>query len=234
MPVRNGMPWLEEALASVRAQNQAVEVTVIDDGSTDHTREYLRSLNGFCARVLESAGRGPAAARNAGIRASASDLLAFLDTDDLWPAGTLDALARTLAESPETGFAQGLIRDFRAAPGAAPEFLTPPYRFLNLGACMWRRSVFETVGMLDEGLRLGEDMDFLTRCWEKDVRKAEVDKVTLLYRRHPASMTRGLSGAEGSVDVYQRRINRIRGGHFNPAAPRHCSLGPYLGIPARG
>jgi glycosyltransferase involved in cell wall biosynthesis len=41
MPERNGMPWLEEALASVRAQNQAVEVTVIDDGSADHTREYL-------------------------------------------------------------------------------------------------------------------------------------------------------------------------------------------------
>jgi hypothetical protein len=43
-----------------------------------------------------------------------------------------------------------------------------------------------------------------------------------------------LSAAEGSANVYQRRINRIRSGHFNPAGPRHCSMIPYPGIPARG
>jgi glycosyltransferase involved in cell wall biosynthesis len=232
IPVRNGMPWLEETLSSVRSQNREVELAVVDDGSTDSTRDYLRSLNGFCTHFLELDGRGPSAARNAGIRATNSEFVAFLDADDLWPAGTLDVLAQALAEHPECGIAQGLIQNFRIGPEGLKDVFTAPYRFLNLGACLWRRSVFETVGMLDEGLLLCEDLDLLMRCWEKDVRKTEVNAVVLLYRRHPGNMTHGLSGAGfGTVKAYKRRIDRIRSGQYDPATTRHCDPNDYLGAP---
>ena len=230
IPVRNGMPWLAEALASVRAQNRAVEVAVIDDGSTDRTVEYVTGLDGFCSHFSQLGGRGPSAARNAGIRATGSELVAFLDADDVWPAGALDALAEALAASPECGFAQGLIQNFRTGPSGVKEFFTAPYRFLNLGACLWRRSLFQTVGVFAEELSLSEDLDMMMRCWEKDVRKAEVNAVTLFYRRHPGNMTRGLSGAGfGTVKAYKRRIDRIRSGDYNPSAPRHCAHDTYLG-----
>jgi glycosyltransferase involved in cell wall biosynthesis len=213
---------------------------IVDDGSTDDSREFVRRLlpgaKGLPIELLDvDAGSGPAAARNAGIRARNSDLVAFLDADDLWPAGTLPALVEMLAAQPESAFAQGLIRNFCAPTSNGKQagvkrFITPPYRFLNLGANLWRREVFETVGLLDEDLRLCEDLDFLMRCWEKDLRKAELDRVTLYYRRHSGSMTHGLSGAGfGMIKAYKKKMERIRRGEHDPSLARHIGMGAYLG-----
>jgi glycosyltransferase involved in cell wall biosynthesis len=230
IPVRNGMPWIVEALASVRAQDCDLEIAIIDDGSTDGTVEFLKSLNGWCSHFCELAGLGPSAARNAGIRATRSEFLAFLDADDLWCEGALAGLLEALSGNPECGFAQGMVQNFRCGPDGVKEFLTAPYRYLNLGACLWRRGLFETVGLLDEELSLCEDLDLLMRCWEKDVRKVEVNAVTLFYRRHAGNMTRGLSGAGfGTVKAYKRRIERIRNGRYDPSIPRHCASDTYLG-----
>jgi len=231
IPVRNGAAFLDETFRSIWAQNYTpLEVVVVDDGSTDGTQAKVRAMSGLPVRLIEAGGVGPAAARNAGIRATESDLVAFLDADDLWVHGALARLAKTLAEHPEYGVAQGMIRNFSDLRPGNRRFVTGPYRFFNLGASLWRRSIFETVGMLDEELRLCEDLDMTLRCWEHDIRKAEVETVVLHYRRHTESMTHGLSGAGfGSVKAYKKRIDRIRSGQVNPDKPRHMDLHRYLG-----
>ena len=111
-----------------------------------------------------------------------------------------------------------------------PEVSWKPYRFINLGSGLWRRSVFETVGLFDQSLRLGEDQDFFMRCWERDIRRVLVDCVTLYYRRHSGNMTRGLEGAGfGTLRIYRNRIERIRRGQYDPNCPRHVSWPEYLG-----
>lgn len=231
IPVRNGATFLDETLISIWAQNYTpLEVVVVDDGSTDGTIEKVRAMQGKPVRLLELNGVGPAAARNAGIQASDSELIAFLDADDMWAGGALYRLSKTLAERPDTGIAQGLIRNFNESRPGSRRFITGAYRFFNLGASLWRRSIFETVGLLDEELRLCEDLDVTMRCWERDIRKAEVESVVLHYRRHPDSMTHGLSGAGfGSVKAYKKRIDRIRRGEVDPNLPRHIDLHRYLG-----
>jgi hypothetical protein len=150
--------------------------------------------------------------------------------DDVWPSGTLHLLAAALQSHPEASFAQGLIQNFRVLEDGSTRFFTAPYRFLNLGACLYRRTIFEQVGLLDESLRMCEDLDFLMRCWEKDVRKAQVDAVTLHYRRHPNNMTAGLRGADlGTVQAFKRRIDRIRSGQCDPNLARHLPSHEYLG-----
>jgi hypothetical protein len=102
---------------------------------------------------------------------------------------------------------------------------------VNLGASLYRRGLFDTVGLLDESLRFSEDLDFLMRCWEKDVRKALVDEVTLHYRRHPNSMTAGVKGdGFDTVQVVNRRIERARRGVYNPKQPRHLPAIDYIGV----
>ena len=68
---------------------------VVDDGSTDGTRDYLASIAGV--RVLQQAKRGPGAARNAGVAAAKGDYIAFLDSDDIWFPWTLEVGSRVVS-----------------------------------------------------------------------------------------------------------------------------------------
>jgi len=228
-PVRNGMPYLRDAIECVLAQKYAaVEMVVVDDGSTDGSGAFARGT-GSC-RVLETPDIGPAGARNAGIRASKSDLLLFLDADDLLGPFALQSSVEALVSAPDAGFAQGCIQNFTTRPDGSIHLSTRPYRFINLGSGLWRRSVIEKVGLFDELLWLGEDQDFFMRCWERDIRRELVDCVTLYYRRHDGNMTHGLKGAEfGLMGIYRKRIERIRRGEYDPKIPRRVSWPEYLG-----
>jgi glycosyltransferase involved in cell wall biosynthesis len=227
-PVRNGLPYLREAIKSIHAQQYAeLEMVVVDDGSTDESADVARNLG---CRVLETPRVGPAGARNAGIRASKSELLLFLDADDLPGPNALHTSVEALLRTPEAGFAQGWIQNFNAGPDGAIKLFTKPYRFINLGSGLWRRSVVETVGLFDESLQLGEDQDFFMRCWEQDIPRVLVDCVMLYYRRHPGNMTHGLKGAEfGLMRIYRKRIERIRSGEYDPDIPRRVTWPDYLG-----
>jgi glycosyltransferase involved in cell wall biosynthesis len=223
------MPYLREAIECLLAQQyDAMEIVVVDDDSTDGSGTYARDT-GSC-RVLETPGIGPAGARNAGIRASKSDLLLFLDADDLLAPFALDRAVQALLRAPKAGFAQGCIQNFTAKADGGIHLFTRPYRFVNLGSGLWRRSVIETVGLFDESLRLGEDQDLFMRCWERDIHKVLLDSVMLYYRRHEGNMTRGLKGAEfGLMGIYRKRIERIRRGEYDPNTARHVSWPEYLG-----
>ncbi len=87
IPAHNADATLDETLRSVRSQtHRALEILVVDDGSTDGTRQLAERHGQADARVrvLTQANRGVAAARNLGWRGAASDLIAFVDADDLW------------------------------------------------------------------------------------------------------------------------------------------------------
>ena len=107
---------------------------------------------------------------------------------------------------------------------------TRPYRYINIGSGVWRRSVFERLGLFDETLRYCEDLDFFMRCWERDIQKALIDTLVLLYRRHEGNMTRGLQGADfGTVRAFRKRIERIDRGEYDPKSPRRVSWPEYFG-----
>ncbi|MFW8602214.1 glycosyltransferase family 2 protein [Desulfobacterota bacterium M19] len=84
IPVYNAEQYISNALGSVFAQTvQPLEIVVVDDGSTDATRQVL---SGYEDRihVITQDNMGPSAARNMGIRKAAGDFIAFLDADDEW------------------------------------------------------------------------------------------------------------------------------------------------------
>src|SRR5665213_4169463 len=94
LPVRDGLPWLDEQLGALAAQHcdEPWEVVVADNGSSDASVALARDWAERCAamRVLDASARvGPAAARNAGVMAARGELLAFCDADDVVQAGWL-------------------------------------------------------------------------------------------------------------------------------------------------
>jgi glycosyltransferase involved in cell wall biosynthesis len=176
--------------------------------------------------------QGPAAARNKAIQSSHGEFIAFLDLDDRWSAGHLHRLLAALQANPEAGIAQGHIRKFLTADDGRLYLCSAPYFFVNLGAALYRRSVFDRCGLFDATLRFGEDFDLIVRCWEQGILKVQVPELSLLYHRHQGNMTNGKSIVDlGAVQVYKRRLDRRRSGLLDPSLPelRRVSFADYLG-----
>lgn len=103
IPTWNRAGLVCEAVESALEQLPGrVEVVVVDDCSTDGTVEVLARRFGSGVRVLRSARRsGAGAARNLGVRMATGELIAFLDSDDIWLPGKLDAELRALELFPD-------------------------------------------------------------------------------------------------------------------------------------
>ncbi len=85
IPTYNRSRIVTRAIDSVLSQSyENFEVIVIDDGSTDDTKEVLKNKYGDSIRYIYQPNKGPSAARNTGINASRFELIAFLDSDDEW------------------------------------------------------------------------------------------------------------------------------------------------------
>ena len=189
VPVFNGAHHVREARASIEAQQYpGIEVIVVDDGSTDDTATIVDEP-GFATTVIHQDNSGPAAARNRGIEASTADLLAFLDADDLWPAGKLALQVGALQREAELDVVLGRIKfvGLDGAPMPAVDFEDPiehTVASVHLGGAVFRRRAFERVGPFDESLRFSEDHDWFLRAREQQLTMRLLPDVTLVYRFH--------------------------------------------------
>ena len=175
IPVRNGMPLLEEQLRALAAQqcDEPWEVIVSDNGSNDGSLEFARDWAATRpnVHVVDASGlAGASAARNAGVDVARGDLLAFCDADDVVLAGWLAACAEAL-KSADLVAGRFDFWSLNLIPPAPPvRAATRQLGFLpaGLGANLAvRRHPFEEVGGFDETCIPGEDIDL---CWRLQLR----------------------------------------------------------------
>jgi glycosyltransferase involved in cell wall biosynthesis len=187
--VRDGASFLAEAIESALAHPALGRLVVVDDGSTDGSLGIARGFAGVETIRLETP-RGPAAARNAGLDAAAAPLVSFLDGDDRWPDFRAEGDPRLppLEADPELEMVVGRLRMFRIE-GDGSTAWSEPRRQLQVGAALYRRSLFERIGPFDETLVGCEDFDWYSRAVEGGARSLQIDDVTLFYRRHPGNLT---------------------------------------------
>jgi glycosyltransferase involved in cell wall biosynthesis len=208
IPVFNGERFLGEAVESVLDQKySAIEIIVVDDGSTDNTATVARSLP-ETVRYLHQSNQGPAAARNRGIEQAQGSFIAFADADDLWPAGKLELQLPYLIEDSKIDIVLGRIQQVTVdGPTQSPD----PAFSVNLGSAVMRKSVFERIGLFDETMRYSEDVDWFMRARESGAAIVTIDAVTLLYRQHEQNMTRGKSTSELNVlKALKKSLDRRR------------------------
>ena len=129
IPTWNRAHIVCEAVQSALSQRQeAVEVIVVNDASTDGTGALLKQTFGSQVRLSQlEIRRGPGAARNAGALLAGGEFVAFLDSDDIWLPGKLDAELRILAEFPA---ANAVVSDSQSFFEGEPD---GPSRFAQNG-----------------------------------------------------------------------------------------------------
>ncbi len=196
MPVYNGERFIQEALDSIAGQGYPlIEIIVVDDGSTDSTREVVGGIDGPL-RYYWQHNAGPASARNLGLRHSGGEFIAFLDADDLWLPGKLGRRVVCLTERPELLCCLGHIQNFWMDELAdeAKEF--EGMRFaeelpgFHLCATLARRRLFEDLGSFDPGLRTGSDTDWLLRMRDAGVPYEVLPDLVAKRRLHSGNLTR--------------------------------------------
>ncbi len=175
LPTFNRAAWVKEAAVSVLGQKGvSFELVIVDDGSRDGTAEMLRREFGDHIRLFSTPNRGVSAARNRGVRESQGSLIAFLDSDDLWFPGKLQAQVEYLRAHPAMEICQTeelwLRNGKRVNPCAhhrKPDgwIFEPSLRrcLVSPSAVMMTRNLFDRVGGFDEGLPACEDYDLWLR-----------------------------------------------------------------------
>lgn len=214
IPVFNGEGFIKEAVENVISQNYpALELIIVDDGSTDRTDEIIEQLT-YDIRYFKQENGGPASARNRGIRDASGDLIVFLDVDDFWPENNLEVFVNEMTVDPDLevvhGYAQLIqynseINDY--------EYIGNPresFRYY-IGAACYRKSAFIKVGLFDTTLMFGEDNDWFYRAVELKVNIKRLEDVTLLVRRHGGNMTEGKDLVElNTLRVFKKHLDRMR------------------------
>lgn len=215
LPVRNGAPYIAEAIGSALLQlAPGDEVIVVDNGSTDDTVSVVLALGDPRVTLIAEERPGPAPARNAGLRVATGTLVSFLDHDDYWPEGRNAGLLAALAADPDANAAHGRLR-VMVEPGADDQgFAGLDGTFapsVGLHVHLFRRSLIDATGPMDEGMRLGSDVDYLARLKQAGMRSAVYDGDAAVYRRHGSNITLDVAGKrEGMFGVLTRNLKRRR------------------------
>lgn len=176
VPVLNRNEALKRAVGSVVSKTSRISVVVVDDGSAPEfslVADSVAELAGGRVQVVHQENRGPAAARNVGLRCINSPFVMFLDSDDELAATAFGAIDRYLLRRDDVGMVCGAVRVVSpdgAVTISQPEVLPGiPWAKLTWfsGSFAVRTDVARGVGGYDEALHFGENTDFIIRLAEE-------------------------------------------------------------------
>jgi glycosyltransferase involved in cell wall biosynthesis len=215
IPVLDGERFIGESLESVLAQTAPpAEIVVVDDGSTDATPSIVRRYPSV--HYIRQDQSGPGAARNRGIAATTSPLVAFHDADDLMVPERLERQALHLQEHPGTAAVIGRQEILLEAGTAPPAWLMPDVIRGDLGgynliAMTVRREALDAVGGFDPSYPFAGDRDLLVRLRGAGFGIDFTEDVVLLRRIHEANLTdRPRSGGHATIRSLRAHIERSR------------------------
>jgi glycosyltransferase involved in cell wall biosynthesis len=226
MPVYNAMPYLEEAVHSITSQTfEDFSLLIVDDGSTDGSLAFLKTLTDRRVSIIPSSIRGgQGAARNLALAQCETEYTAFMDADDVSLQTRLEKQVEFLDENRAIGFVgtRILYMGESGRRGFSPplsltqseiriDLLRQRHALVN-ATLMFRTKLLKACG----GFRIygaGEDWDLFLRMTEL-CRVANLDEILYLYRVH-----------KGKTTTVQAEHVRLRYAHACECARVRCEGG---------
>jgi glycosyltransferase involved in cell wall biosynthesis len=206
VPVFNAEKTLQsclDALVSQELAEEQYEVIVIDNGSTDGTWSIIQSYGSRVRGIQELKTQSSYAARNAGVRASRAELIAFTDADCVPDSRWLRCLLESFNNNPGVGCVAGEVlafnpvapvERFSAQAGILRQrkSLNHRYRpYAQTANVAYRRKVFEQIGLFNGSLKSAGDADFCWRMQEQTGWELCFNEAATVQHRH-RSTTREL------------------------------------------
>jgi len=194
VPCYNTARFVADTLRSVFAQTyRDFEVVLVNDGSPD-TPELEKAIAPWRDKItyLHTKNCGLAGARNNGIRAAKGELIALLDSDDMWEPNYLEVQVRELDADPTADIVYPRVLNFgeksashKWSPMSHGEVTFS--RLVNQEitvavSVLARRAALERAGLFDDSLRSCEDFDMWLRCVKSGIRIAYHNQVLVRYR----------------------------------------------------
>jgi glycosyltransferase involved in cell wall biosynthesis len=239
IPTYNSEEFISEALDSVKNQTfQDFEIIVVDDGSSDSTREIVKG-HPTNPKLLEQKNSGPASARNRGIGLAHGKYVAFLDADDLWCSTKLEKQIARFESDNTLGmvFTENYLFDSRGTfldsldkahllmKGVVAQNILH-HSGVSTPTVMVRKSVLDEVGGFEESLRHAEDDNLWIRITAQ-YPVALIDEPLVGVRDHSKRTTRNnslsLSSDIANVTLLQTKYGPKVSETIAPALPRKLS-----------
>lgn len=238
IPAFNAAPYIERTLRSASRQTYAaLEIIVVDDGSTDDTARLVErmALSDPRIRLLTTSNRGVASARNTGIQLSSGRFVAFLDADDLWHQTKIEKQVNALDRLPLQWAA---VYALHHVIDSDDEIICPGRSNVARGYIYARHLTFKYIGngstllvRRDAALEIGgfdssyaaagiggcEDLDFELRLAAR-YRMEVIPERLVGYRNYPGNMSSNhIQMAKGALEVVGRSLAA------NPQLPRYAA-----------
>jgi glycosyltransferase involved in cell wall biosynthesis len=183
IPLYNGARYIRRSVQSVLQQSYTnFELIIVDDGSSDDGADIVLEFTDQRLRLVRQDNMGVSAARNKGISEGKGEYIAFLDADDEWDVGFLDAVVNLSNRYPQAGiygtgyrliFPQGPCTEITAVEAIKQEtsLLVTDYFYREGSGCdlihvsgvMIPRRIFGEVGVFKIGEHYGQDIELWAR-----------------------------------------------------------------------
>ncbi|HRN54808.1 MAG TPA: glycosyltransferase family A protein [Agriterribacter sp.] len=183
IPLYNKEKSIKNTVRSVLAQTVAdFELLVINDGSTDTSREMVAGIQDSRIRIVDKPNGGISSTRNEGIALARYDYIAFIDADDYWEPDFLETIQGLISDYPEAGcyttgyackFNKAILNVFAVKErGLVKDFFKQVYKgpVMHASSVCIQKNVFKQVGYFNTSISRAEDYDM----WARIARRVDI------------------------------------------------------------
>ena len=231
IPFYNGADFIERSVRSVFEQSvPANEVIVVNDGSRPEERVALDALaERYAFRILDKENGGQGSARNAGVAASTSDYLCFLDQDDFYLPNHIETLVNAIppddqlfgyvyadlfeADADGNVIRTDVVKDHAKHPKRSIFDLLRYDMFVLPSAALVSRKAFDAVGGFDSQFMGYEDDDLFLRIFRKGYSNHFVDKAVTVWCIHTASTSFGIRMVRSRFKYFKKLLQMFPDEH---------------------
>jgi len=227
IPAYNAAAYLKETVDSVLASTfQDFEVVIVNDGSNDGTCDVARSIADPRVRLISHTNKGMSASRNIAIASGNSEFIALLDADDIWHPEKLALQVNTLTQHPDYDICYS---EFQAWGGELDENFRAPIETSEISkdlsgwiypkmimtnyalpsTLLFRRAVWDALGPFLCDNQQTDDWEYFVRA-SRQFKFAKLSAALVLYRQHPASLSRRPSEINHTEVMREQLIDRYQ------------------------